>query len=67
MARRCESSEEMVATTQANRKAPTVRGALKEAASEPVEPTNRNWRRGVAEQGERAKDREALATKAQAA
>jgi hypothetical protein len=65
--RRWKSSRNLVVGTEASRKAPTARGALKEAGSEPVEPTNRNRIGGVAEQGERAMEREALTTKAQAA
>ena len=40
-----------------------MRSALKEAKSESCEPTNRNRVEGAAGQGERAKDREALAVK----
>ena len=44
-----------------------ARTALKEAGSERHGATNRNRIGGDAEQGERARDREALAIKAQAA
>jgi hypothetical protein len=53
----------LVATTRANRKAPTAKGALKAAGSKTYGVTNSNRIRGRTTQGERAKDREALATK----
>jgi hypothetical protein len=45
---------------------PTAREVLKEAGKRNCEPTNRNRIRGGAYQGERAIDREALATKREA-
>lgn len=53
--------------TRVNRKANTVRWALKEAGSETRGATYRNRIGGAAGQGERAIDREALTTKGQAA
>jgi hypothetical protein len=53
----------LVATIRVNRKATTVRESLKEAGSETCGATNRNRIGGGADQGERAIDREALATK----
>jgi hypothetical protein len=50
-------------TTRANRKATIVRESLKEAESETCGATNRNRIQGGVDQGERANDREALATK----
>ena len=49
--------------TRVKRKAGIVRDSLKEACSENCGATNRNRIRGGADQGERANDREALATK----
>jgi hypothetical protein len=48
---------------RANRKASAREGAPKEAGKRNREPTNRNRIRGGANQGERACNREALATK----
>ena len=48
---------------RADRKAPSVRASLKEAASRIHGPTHRNRLRGDAPQGERAGNREALAIK----
>jgi hypothetical protein len=45
----------------------SARGPLTEAGSETREPTYRNRIGGVADQSERANDREALATEGQAA
>ena len=52
---------------RANRKASTARWALKEAGSETRGATYRNRIGGVVGQGERARVREALTTKGQAA
>jgi hypothetical protein len=53
----------LVATTRANRKATIVRDSLKAAGSETCGATYRNRIGGGATQGERARNREALATK----
>jgi hypothetical protein len=57
----------LIATTRANRKAVIVRELLKEVGSGTCGATNRNRIRGVADKGERAINREALAIKSQAA
>jgi hypothetical protein len=57
----------LIATTRANRKVVIVRELLKEAGSGTCGATNRNRIRGVADKGERAINREALAIKSQAA
>jgi len=53
----------LVATTRVNRKAGIVRDSLKAAGSKTCGATYRNRMRGRANQGERATNREALATK----
>jgi len=53
----------LVATTRVNRKAAIVRESLKAAGSETCGVTYRNRMGGGADQGERATDRKALATK----
>jgi hypothetical protein len=63
LTRRWKSSGELVATTRANRRAMTAREAPKEAASETCGVTNRNRMGGEGNHGQRANDREALATK----
>src|SRR6266498_1240043 len=60
---RCKSSGKLVATTRVNRKARIARESLKAAGSEICGATYRNRIGGGGNQGERATDREALATK----
>jgi hypothetical protein len=64
---RWKSSGDLVVGIRANRKASTARWALKEAGSETRGATYRNRIGGVVGQGERARVREALTTKGQAA
>ena len=60
LTRRCKSSGDLVAGTQANRKVLAREGDAEGSGERTREPTNRNRIRGGGAQGERANDREAL-------
>ena len=63
----CKSRREEVILIEANRNCARATECGKEAGSENCGSMNKNRVRGGAERGERAKDREAPMTKAQAA
>ena len=60
----CESRRELVTTSEVKRNCVRVTERGKEAWSVNREPMNKNCIEGAAEQGERAKNRKALVTKA---
>ena len=57
---RCKSSRDLATGTERKRKGGRVTDRLKEAWKVTHGPTNRNRIQGAADQGERARDREAL-------
>ena len=61
---RCKSSRELATVSEAKRNCMRVTECGEEAWSISCEPMNKNWIEGAAEQGERAKGREALVIKA---
>ncbi|TCW80646.1 hypothetical protein C5O80_12720 [Burkholderia sp. SRS-46] len=60
----CKSRRKLVTTNEVKRSCMRVTECGKEAWSVNREPMDKNRIEGIAEQGERAKDREALVTKA---
>ena len=64
---RCKSSRELVTVSEAKRNCMRATERGKEAWSVNHEPMDRNQIEGGAEQGERANNRKAFVTKAQAA
>ena len=65
--RRCKSSRELVTVSEVKRNCMRAAECGKEARSVNHEPMDKNQIEGVADQGERANDREAFVTKGQAA
>ena len=65
--RRCKSSRELVTVSEVKRNCMRATECGKEARSVNHEPMDKNQIEGVADQGERANDREAFVTKGQAA